>query len=390
MRAFAGGFYNNLKSLYDHLGVQYRSQPFLFEFGKLASEEQERRTGRRDSSYFVHASNFHQPEPRPKALSSILYAIEAAYLLVCYAWFTMCCLLIRPLEGSRAETLGEYLRRVWVPDYFTTYYILPLLSSVATCPHGLLLDFPASDILEYKRRTHRAPHYTVANGVHSVQDQLVRGIDYELSAAVSAVEPQEKGVKISWNQVGHNEENVRTECFDKIVLAVAPDIVGRIFEPLRRHMDRIPTALVESVVHTDRNAAGIDDHSVENTNGAQLIYLRTSAQGLPQTESHHVQASGAIVTTCPFTPIDPKLAIQSAKFTRVLRSSESRRIVNSIFEADTQIHQDEKPLAAWKNGDGGVFLTGGWCWDGMVLLEGCIVSAMRVADALGVEVPWCT
>jgi hypothetical protein len=42
----------------------------------------------------------------------------------------------------------------------------------------------------------------------------------------------------------------------------------------------------------------------------------------------------------------------------------------------------------WRSGDDNVYLVGGWCWDGMVLLEGCVVSAMRVADALGVEVPW--
>ena len=35
-----------------------------------------------------------------------------------------------------------------------------------------------------------------------------------------------------------------------------------------------------------------------------------------------------------------------------------------------------------------MYLAGGWCWDGMVLLEGCIVSAMRIARDLGVDVPW--
>lgn len=274
-----------------------------------------------------------------------------------------------------------------IPDYFVTYYILPLLSSVATCPHDALLGFPASDIIEYKRRTHRAPHYTVANGVHTVQERLVRGIDYKLSAAVSAVRSSSEGVTISWTKSGE-DETVRTEQFDKVILAVAPDIVGRIFEPLRRHMDKIPTTWVESVVHTDRTATGVEGCSVNDTNGAQLIYLRTSALGKPQTESHHVQTSGAIVTTCPFTRIDPSLSMHSAKFTRVLRTPESRRIVQNLFGEDSQDDRGEKPLSAWRSGEQGVFLVGGWCWDGMVLLEGCIVSAMRVADAFGVDVPW--
>lgn len=31
---------------------------------------------------------------------------------------------------------------------------------------------------------------------------------------------------------------------------------------------------------------------------------------------------------------------------------------------------------------------GGCCWEGMVPLEGCIVSAIAVADTFGVDIPW--
>ena len=94
------------------------------------------------------------------------------------------------------------------------------------------------------------------------------------------------------------------------------------------------------------------------------------------------------MTTCPFTSIDPSLTIHSASFTRVLRTPQSKRIVSNLFDNVPVRYRDEKLLPEWKNGDGGVYLVGGWCWDGMVLLEGCVVSAMRVADAFGVEVPW--
>lgn len=392
MRAFAGGFYNNLKVMYDHLGVQYRSQPFLFEFAKIETETARRTDGRRDSSYFIHASNFHQREQRPKAIATITYMVEVLYLLACYTWFSICCFLVAPREGNgrrASENLDEYLMRIRIPQYFVTYYILPLMSSVTTCPHKELLAFPASDLVGYKRRTHGAPHYTVSNGVKTVQDKLVQGIEYELAAVVSSVERQGEGVKLSWKKVGASDRSTRTEYFDRIVLAVAPDIVGRIFEPLKYHMARIPTTVVESVVHTDRGMLGNQDQVEKcDDHDAQLIYLRTSTQGTHQTESLHVQPCGAIVTTCPFSPIDPSLTIHSAKFTRVLRNPESRRIVNNIFEDTPGVHDDEKALPPWRNGDGNVWLVGGWCWDGMVLLEGCVVSAMRVAEAFGVEVPW--
>jgi hypothetical protein len=103
-----------------------------------------------------------------------------------------------------------------------------------------------------------------------------------------------------------------------------------------------------------------------------------------------VQPCGAVVTTCPFSSIDPALTIHSARFTRVLRSAESRRVINSIFgdDSETGTGSFEKALPHWRNGDDNVSLVGGWCWDGMVLLEGCVISAMRVAEAFDVEVPW--
>lgn len=379
MRAFAGGFYNNLKSLYDYLEIPYHSQPFLFEFAKTQTG-----SGVRQSSYFVHASNLHQIAPRPKAIGVLSYILEVLYLLACYGWFSLCCFIITPRQG---ETLQQYLERTWAPQRFVIYYLLPLLSSVTTCPHESLLKFPASDLIEYKRRTHRAPHYTVLAGVKAVQDRLIQGIEYKLGAMVKSIEPQEKGVKVSWQL---NEGGLRTEYFDKVVLAVAPDVVGHIFEPLRYHMARMPTTIVESVVHSDRRVLEETDaiRRAADRHDAQLIRLRTSTGDIHKTESHHVQPCGVIVTTCPYNQIDPTLVIHSARFTRVLRSPESQRIVNAVFKDVRPVNSDDKYVPQWRNGDDNVFLAGGWCWDGMVLLEGCVVSAARVAIALGVDVPW--
>lgn len=377
MRAFAGGFYNNLKALYDHLKIPYHSQPFLFEFA-------EQRTSKAKSSYFVHASNLHQIAPRPSTLGVIQYLLQVLYLIACYGYFSLCCFLTPPYAG---ETLRQYLARTRAPHNFVTFYLLPLISGVTTCPHEMLLNFPASDLTEYKRRTHRAPHYTVSAGVKTVQDRLIRGIEYELGAVVQAVEPGEKGVKISWRK---NGSELQTEYFDRVILAVAPDVVGAIFRPLQHHMARMPTALVESVVHNDRSVLEETDEvkAAAKSYDAQHIYLKTSTTPTPQTESHHVQPCGAIVTTCPYSKLDPSLVIHSAKFTRVLRSPESQRIVNAIFDRSTQAYGDDKSVPQWKNGKDNVWLAGGWCWDGMVLLEGCVVSAMRVARSFDVDVPW--
>ena len=63
-------------------------------------------------------------------------------------------------------------------------------------------------------------------------------------------------------------------------------------------------------------------------------------------------------------------------------------MVERIFSRDNNRNAHDEKKDLWRNGDGNVWLVGAWCWDGMVLLEGCVVSAMRVTRDLGVEVPW--
>jgi hypothetical protein len=186
---------------------------------------------------------------------------------------------------------------------------------------------------------------------------------------------------------------ISKDIFDQVVLAVAPDIAGRIFQPLGKAIAQIPTTMVQSIVQGDGMKIAVNDTTAsgfvsKGAKAAQTIRLRTSAI-LAQTESIHVHASGAMVTTCPFSDISSsKNVLRSVKFLRAIRTPRSRRVINNIFgENLTNPLLDEKQ-SSWRNGDDKIWLVGGWCWDGMVLLEGCVVSAMRVALALDVDVPW--
>jgi hypothetical protein len=286
--------------------------------------------------------------------------------------------------------LDEYLQRIALPRHFVNFYLLPLLSSVATCSHKALLQFPARDLTEYKRQSAGGQHYTVSN-LHEVQRTLGSGLEARFSAMVFKVEMlQNERLKVVWNT---SDDVVHEEIFDQVVLAVAPDIAGRIFQPLRQVAAQIPTTMAESIVQGngmkramyDTTASGL---ASKGARAAQTIHFRTSA-GLAQTESVHVHASGAMVTTCPLSDISSaQNVLSSVKFLRALRTPRSRRVVNNIFgENLTGPFLDEKQ-SSWKNGDDNIWLVGGWCWDGMVLLEGCVVSAMRVALALDVDIPW--
>ena len=210
-----------------------------------------------------------------------------------------------------------------------------------------------------------------------------------------------QGIRVCWESTLGSPTSEKSEAlFDRVILAVPPNVVQAVFKPLEHEMAQIPTVSVQSVVHTDETTigclSGTDSlHSLSaktllKGSDAQIIYLRTFAKDEPQTESIHVQPSGFFVTTCPVSVIDPSKTTHSSTFTRVLRTPQSRQIIKDVFDRSSQGSHPhrEKSKTRWSNGDGGVWLVGGWCWDGMVLLEGCLVSSMTVADAFGVEAPW--
>ena len=394
MRAFARGYYKNLRAMYDYLGVRYHAQKFLFSFSRateLCIGDQNLRT---EQLLFIHSSNNHRIPPiRPRGTQLLTYVVETAYLLVLYIYFSLCYFVVPPLPESGkipCESFGLYLHRIWLPTYFISNYLLPLMSSVATCSHEDLLAFPASDLIDYKRATTGHLHYVVSDGVREVQRKLSKRLDIKFGARISAVRPEANGLRLLWRQeMGGVDYKAQEDLFDRVVLAVSPEIVGAIFEPLRDSMARIPTREVTSIVYTEK-LHQYNDVFVSQGQGetkAEIINFRTIGGANPRTESSQRLAFGKMVTTCPLQPVEASKIVQRSHFTRALRTPESRRICNAIFEPPDVGAMSEK-LGIWKNGDQGVWLAGGWCWDGMVLLEGCIVSAMRVAHDFDVVVPW--
>lgn len=393
MRAFAEGYYKNLIRMYKYLGVRYHPQRFFYSFEKKSVSEGWNKRSKED--YFIYSSNNHRFLPiRPEGISLFSWLIEIMYVAVCYFWWSLCCFWIPPspaTSSGECESLGEYMKRIMLPRHFIDFYLLPLLSSVATCPHEALLHFPARDLTEYKRQSAGGDHYTVSS-VREVQNTLGSGLEARFSSLVTNVEVLQGGeLEVEWN----SSDNVaHKEIFNHVVLAVAPDVAGKLYQPLAKPMAQVPTTMVHSIVQGEGMKLAANDtlgsgFIPKGARSAQTIHLRTSAS-LAQTESIHVHGSGAMVTTCPFSDISSaQNVLSSVKFMRALRTPRSRRIVNNIFgENRTAPLLDEK-RSSWKNGDDNIWLVGGWCWDGMVLLEGCVVSAMRVASALDVDIPWC-
>ncbi|KAJ5501562.1 hypothetical protein N7453_006379 [Penicillium expansum] len=350
MRTFADGYYESLKRMYDYFGIPY---------GSLR---------------FIYSCRLYQKLPQNKPLHTTCIPQIITNYLPCVRRAYPCCFFVAPktLESSGTEeSLRHYVERIMLPSYYVKNYFLPVFASVATCSHDALMDFPALDLVGYGRRTFRKKHYTVLGGVQHV----------------TAVENIGTKVQVSWTDTRDGQSSSRL--FDHVVLAVTPDVVGAIFQPLQSAMKAVPTTTVQSVVHRDFSRILDSSKSlwaqVSLNPGESAPHPLHMCSDATATETIHEHPSSALITTYPIAPIDPEKVLYTATFTRVLRSSTSRQIINQIFSQKTS-GDDKSQL--WRNGDGNVWLVGGWCWDGMVLLEGCLASATRVANALDVEVPW--
>lgn len=400
MRAIAGGYYNNTRRMYDHLGIRYHAQRFLFAFSEQQRDDSVKHNAQPLSPpYFIHPSNLHQLPPRPQGVTLVEHVLRALFVSLCYVWLTLCCFLIEPRAD---ESFAEYVDRIWLPRRFADDYALPLMASVSTCPHKELLRFPASDIVNYKKQSHGSEHFVVVDGVREVQSKLATGLNARANAQVVQVTPSGSKVDVMWRSSTGGQGKVVTETFDRVVLAVSPDIVGQIFEPLRAAMSKIPTiAVVNTILQPtgDRaklqkvnpddepTSAEAEDAGPVRPSRTQLITLNTMRGPVAQTEALHLVDCGAVVATCPFDTSNTSQIVHRWDFPRVLRTTESKQVVNQLM-AGKRASRSTGEKAQWTNGTDQVWLVGGWCWDGMVLLEGCVTSAMRVADDFEVAVPW--
>lgn len=389
MRALDDGYHNNLKRMYDYLGIKYTSPRFIYPLSAVSTGD-----GNKMAPYFIHSSSNHQVPPiRPKSYGYMTWILRTIFLAVGYFWFTACCFLVKPkpatLSSSEDESFGQYLARIRLPRSFSKNYLLPLLSSITTCSHDALLSFPAIDCVEYAKRTYRQPHYTVVGGVQNVQAKISEAQTTRLGATVTAVDNIGTMVRVSWTE--SNTKEVYSKDFHHVIIAVTPNVVGAIYEPLRETMSSIPVVFGESVVHHDTSAIPDCSQSLKKVSRKaqnspdqhQIMYICSNPSS---TESIHECSSSVFVTNFPISPIDPSKVVHRTRLARVLRTPNSRKLVNQIFDGCENTNQEKRRI--WRNGVGNVWLVGAWCWDGMVLLEGCVASAMRVATSLGVEVPW--
>ncbi|ETS81804.1 hypothetical protein PFICI_06806 [Pestalotiopsis fici W106-1] len=395
VRAFAPGYYRNLKAMFDFFRVPYEAQKFLYAFSSTSPRKGD------TPPYYIHSSNLHRWPSRPEGTSFFSMLGQIVYLGLCLLWLTLCCALVTP---QRDESLEAYLQRTRIPEGFTKHYLLPLISSVATCSHQELLRFPAQDFVTYRNQILGSQHFCLANGIQDVQQKLIAGIDVRLATEVGKVTPTDGQVRLHWRTRGKDgTEKSGSRDFANVVIATSPDVVGWLVPHLGDIMAKMPTTQVKTCVlqptgaraklSVVKNVSNVPEIRTERranraVTGTHLIALKTHTESPAWTEAHQLSPSGACVAVNAPDEEDRSTAVLArSQFVRTLRTVESRGLTNRLFGEMVQ-KMGEPVEPGWTNGTDGIWLAGSWCWDGMVLLEGCVVSAARIATQLGVEIPW--
>ncbi|KAL6872743.1 hypothetical protein J3F83DRAFT_582563 [Trichoderma novae-zelandiae] len=425
-RSFCRGYYANLCRMYDHLGVPFQHIQLIWVFARVSAAAQAQVPGPEavqtmPGSYFVYGKRLHEmllvsPHFWRGSVQTIL---QTLYLAICHLWFFAACFLFTPRmiraepyldvksaaskgvgvgNTSSCESFRQYLDRIRLPQTYALYYLLPVLSIICSCSHAEMLDFPASDVTDFVKGSFLRKTYVARGGINRVQATLAAGIEHvRLETRVTRVDRVGGGVLIRYESVNASAAAAASEeLFDRVVLAVSPNVAAAIFNPAKPLLSVIPTVPVTSTVVAPPSSGLSVVHEKTHVPSGECSYRRGDAQvmafrttfseSLVQTETLHYLSDGLVVRTSPVGDApELKGTLDTARFTRTLRTTESRAAVQRVLRTGEEAAGD---AAVWTNGRDNVWVVGSWCWDGMVLLEGCVVSAMRVARDFGVDVPW--
>ncbi|MET0545542.1 MAG: FAD-dependent oxidoreductase, partial [Caulobacterales bacterium] len=281
--------------------------------------------------------------------------------------------LVRNRIGS--TPLDEYLAGCRIGEAFRSNYLLPMGSAIWSTPTAKLLQFPAQSFLRFFDN-HRLLHLSrpkwrsVAGGSQCYVQRVAAdlGQRVRLNCPVLGVTRIYDGVMV--------EMPDGKQLFDAVVLAGHSDQILRAL----RNPSQEQTQILSALRYGDNTAYLHRDES--------LMPKRRAAWGawnyMRSAESNRVCVSywmnplqqlradkPVFVTLNPETPPDPSKVFAKIAYAHPLFD-------HAALAAQRRIHRIQ--------GQGGVWLAGAWM--GYGFHEDGIVSGLRVAHALGADIPW--
>ena len=281
------------------------------------------------------------------------------------------------------RTLRKFLVAGRYSDAFADWYLLPMAAAIWSCPTGQILDMPLATFIRFCQNHgllqifDRPMWRTVKGGGREYVKKIAAQLsDVRMACPVSAVSREAGGLRLTHAQ--------GSEYFDQVVLACHSDQSKRILgltasDGQRAVLESIRYQPNRAVLHSDpallpRNrrlwsawnyfaGQGAPGAGV-NAQPVGVSYLINKLQPLPF-------SAPVVVTLNPAREPDPAQVIAEFEY------------AHPIFDAPAIAAQQR---LAEVQGEGGIWLAGAWGSYGFH--EDGLKSALRVANALGVQAPW--
>lgn len=285
------------------------------------------------------------------------------------------------IEKNSSITLGQCLDELNMGEWFRNYYLLAMGAAIWSCPIETIMKFPAKTFLRFFKNhgllniIKRPQWYTVTGGSREYVRRLVDALEGEVHTALAAqrIIPQEDGtVKV---QATEGQEGV----FDQVILAChADEALAMIEHPTKEEWDILSCFKYQKnhiIVHSDESFMPkhkgcwaswvyLSEEKSDKKPAVSLSYWMNNLQSLSTRKS-------IFVTLNPGRAPHPDSIIDEHAFTHPIFD-------RGAIEAQTRIDQIQGKRGLWFCG---AYQRYGFHEDGLL-------SAVNVAKAMGVEIPW--
>ncbi len=364
LRIFCRGYYQNLLSLYQAIGVATMESDhagvFADDTGQVLLHYGTLRAGRFRLSYL-----------KPESLLS-----PRAWRLAIQnqQFFRRVKQDQRASASFAGSSFADYLRALGTPTEFVDTVLLPILSVTCTCNYASVLNYPADIMIDYLGGgIHDFGVMSAEGGVDNIVPRLLEGTRLETEAPIARVSPMGDALRIE-------RSNGRSEKFDHVIVATQAHQAATMLASFQEHaplLDSIPYEASELCIHTDARVMP-GSVSPRSPVGYTLPAGGERAQvsvDMTRAFSRFRRQAPVFQTWHPVLDIPAERELARASFTRPVVTLESRQAVRLL-----QSLQAAPGNRLW--------LCGAYMTDRVPLLDAAVQSAMRVANGLGAPAPW--
>ncbi len=242
-------------------------------------------------------------------------------------------------EVNKKITLGEYLTKNKLSNYFINYHIIPMVASIWSMPYGKAKNMPFKLFVEFFsnhglfRLRNRPQWFTVKNRSRTYVNAVLKKISGEIykNYEVKKVIRKNNNIRI---MVGPDEEFLE---YDHVIMACHADQTLKLIQPSTLENDLLKNFEYvenEAYLHCDeilmpsaRNAwSSWNAISNEDSSESCVTYWLNKLQNL-------VTQTNYFLTLNPITKIDEKKIIKKIKFTHPsfnLKTSRSQKELVSL------------------------------------------------------------